>query len=57
MLLHKFYINVAIANVLLYQITLYNLPGRKFKNWGWHKTPEGCCQNSLIELDLSLIHI
>ena len=32
MLLHKLYINVAIANNLLYRFTLYDLPEPKYKN-------------------------
>ena len=32
MLLHKLYINVAIANNLLYRFTLYDLPELKYKN-------------------------
>ena len=31
MLLHKSYINVAIANIFLYRKSLYDLPGRKYK--------------------------
>ena len=32
MLLHKLYINVAIANNLLYRFTLLGLPESKYKN-------------------------
>ena len=32
MLLHKMYINVAIANILVYSFTLSNLLERKYKN-------------------------
>ena len=32
MLLHKLYINVAIANILVYDFTLLNLLERKYKN-------------------------
>ena len=32
MLLHKLYINVPIADSLLYRFSLYDLPGPKFKN-------------------------
>ena len=32
MLLHKLYINVAIANNLLYRFTHYDLPEPKYKN-------------------------
>ena len=45
MLLHNSNINVAIANILLYQNFPYELPGRKYKNseiikwarskWAW----------------------
>ena len=34
MLLHKLYINVAIANILVYQKSLYDLPGPNCKNRG-----------------------
>ena len=33
MLLHKLYINVAIANVLRYPKILHELPGPKCKKW------------------------
>ena len=39
MLLHKFYINVAIANILLCSKSLYDLPRRNCKNtknWRGH---------------------
>ena len=32
MLLHKLYINMAIAHILLYRKSLYDLPRRKYKN-------------------------
>ena len=32
-LLHNMYINVAIANILLYSKSLYDLPGLKYQKW------------------------
>ena len=49
MLLQKSGINLAIANILMYRNSLYDLLGLKFKKLGDRQTPEkGMAQNALI---------
>ena len=49
MLLHKLYINMAIANILLGSTSLYDLPGPKYKNHGrrW-SLKKGVAENALV---------
>ena len=50
MLLHKSYINVAIANILLCSLSLYDLPGPKCKNWSRRVTlKKGVAQNAWFQ--------
>ena len=49
MLLHKSVINAAIANILVYRNSLYDLPRPKCKNLSNRQTLEkGVAQNALI---------
>ena len=51
MVLHKSEINVAIANILVYRNSLYDLPGPKCKNLGNRQTlKKGVAQNALIAM-------
>ena len=49
MLLHKSYINVAIAIILVYRNSLYDFPGPKCNNLSNHQPLEkGVAQTALI---------
>ena len=49
MLLHKSYINMAIANILVYRNSTYDLSGPKYKKLSNHQTlKKGVAQNTLI---------
>ena len=37
MLLHNSYVNVAIADILMHEKSLYDLLGRELRNWGRYR--------------------
>ena len=56
MLLHKSYINVAIANILVYRKSLYDLPEPKYKNLGRRETlKKGVARNALVPLSTKMV--
>ena len=52
MLLHKSYINMAIANIFLYRKSLYDLPGRKYKI---AKNQKGAVKKGVVPRNVTVV--